>query len=88
MLINKKKISLLFANFGALPKYEIFIKTKIRCLLPLLRDNHFIGEKHVMRYLKRTLDYWPIYESSGELKLHGYTDSDWGRIAKDRKITS
>ena len=37
---------------------------------------YLVGEKHVMRYLKGTLDYWPIYESSGELKLHGYTDSD------------
>ena len=53
-----------------------------------LRDIHFIGEKHVMRYLKGTLDYWLRYASSGEIKLHGYTYLDWGRIAKDRKITS
>ena len=51
------------------------------------RDIHFIEEKHVMRYLKGTLDYWLRYASSGEIKLHGYTDSDWGRTAKDRKIT-
>ena len=88
MLTNKKKISLLFANFGALLKYETFIKTKIRCLLPLLRDIHFIGEKHVMRYLKGTLDYGLRYASSGEIKLHGYLDSDWGGSAKYRKSTS
>ena len=52
------------------------------------RDIHFIEEKHVMRYLKGTLDYWLRYASSGEIKLHGYIDLDWGRTAKDRKITS
>ena len=52
------------------------------------RDIHFIEEKHVMRYLKGTLDYWLRYASSGEIELHGYTDSDWGRTTKDRKITS
>ena len=49
---------------------------------------HFIGEKHVMRYLKGTLDYGLIYASSGEIRLHGYTDSDWAGNTKDRKSTS
>ena len=49
---------------------------------------HLIGAKHVMRYLKGTLDYLLNYASSGEIKLHGYTDSDWGGSPKDRKITS
>ena len=43
---------------------------------------HLIGEKHVMRYLKGNLDYGLRYASSGEIKLHGYTDSDWGASAK------
>ena len=74
-LLTKKKITSI-ASFGALLKYDRFIKTKIRCLLPLVRDIHFIGEKHVMRYLKGTLDYWLRYTSSGEIKLHGYADLD------------
>ena len=41
-----------------------------------------------MRYLKGTLDYGLIYTSSGEIKLHGYVDLDWGGSAKDRKSTS
>ena len=40
-----------------------------------------------MRYLKGTLDYGLRYASIGEIKLHGYTDSDWEGSAKDRKIT-
>ena len=49
---------------------------------------HLIGAKHVMRYLKGTLDYGLRYKSSGEINLHGYVDSDWGGSAKDRKSTS
>ena len=49
---------------------------------------HLIGAKHVMRYPKGTLDYGIRYTSSGEIKLHGYADSDWGRNAKDKKSTS
>ena len=49
---------------------------------------HLIGAKYVMRYLKGTLDYGLRYTSSGEIKLHGYVDSDWGGSAKDRKSTS
>ena len=49
---------------------------------------HLIGAKHVMRYLKGTLDYGLKYTSSREIKLHRYADSDWGGSAKDRKSTS
>ena len=49
---------------------------------------HLIGEKHVMRYLKGTLDYGLRYASSGEIILHGYTYSDWGGSTKDSKSTS
>ena len=37
---------------------------------------HLIGAKHVMRNLKVTLDYGLRYASSGEIKLHGNTDSN------------
>ena len=49
---------------------------------------HLIGAKHVMRYLKGTLDYGLRYRSSREIKLHGYADSNSGGSAKDRKSTS
>ena len=49
---------------------------------------HLIGAKHVMRYLKGTLDYGLRNASSGEIRLHGLTDSDWAGSAKDRKRTS
>ena len=49
---------------------------------------HLVGAKHVMRYLKGTLDYGLRYVSDGEIRLHGFTDSDWEGSTKDRKITS
>ena len=49
---------------------------------------HLIGAKYVMRYLKGTLNYRMRYTSSGEIKLHGYVDSDWDGSDKDRKSTS
>ena len=49
---------------------------------------HLVGAKHVMRYLKGTLDYGIRYASNGKIKLHGFTYSDWEGSAEDRKSTS
>ena len=49
---------------------------------------HLVGEKHVMRYLKGTLDYGLRYASNGEIILHVFTTSDWKGSAKYRKSTS
>ena len=35
---------------------------------------HLSGAKHVMRYLKGTLDYGLTYASNGKIRLHGFTD--------------
>ena len=51
------------------------------------RHVHLVGAKHVMRYLKETLDYGHRYASNGEIKLHGFTYLDWEGSVKDRKIT-
>ena len=52
------------------------------------KHTHLIGEKHVMRYLKGNLDYGLRYASNGEIKLYGFTESDWEGSDKDRKRTS
>jgi hypothetical protein len=41
------------------------------------RGVHLIATKHVMRYLKGTIDYGLRYVSDREISLQGYTDSDW-----------
>ena len=49
---------------------------------------HLVGAKHVMRYLKGTLDYGLRYASNGEIILHGFTYLDWEGSSKDIKSTS
>ena len=53
-----------------------------------LEHIHLVGAKHVMRYLKGTLDYGPRYTSDSEISLHGFTHSEWAGCTKDRKSTS
>jgi hypothetical protein len=43
---------------------------------------HLIAVKHVMRYLKGTMDYGLKYVADSEISLLGYSDSDWvGSVA-------
>ena len=43
--------------------------------------------KHVMRYLKGTIDFGLYYDGSHEYRLYGYTDADWAGSISDRKST-
>ena len=49
------------------------------------RRVHLVAAKHVMRYLKGTIDIG-LY-GSHEYRLYGYTDADWAGIILDRKST-
>jgi hypothetical protein len=52
------------------------------------RRVHPIVAKHVMRYLKGTLDFGLSYNGDHDFRLSGYTDSDWVGSVSDRKSTS
>jgi hypothetical protein len=52
------------------------------------RHVHLVAAKHVMRYLKGTLDYCLCYTGDHHFRLYGYIDSDWAGSASDRKSTS
>jgi hypothetical protein len=52
------------------------------------RHVHLVAAKHVMRYLKGTLDCGLNYHGDHDFTLSGYTDSDWVGSVSDRKITS
>jgi hypothetical protein len=52
------------------------------------RHFHWVAAKHVLRYLCGTVGYGLRYVSGGEVRLQGYTDSDWAGSAVDRKSTS
>jgi hypothetical protein len=49
---------------------------------------HWVAEKHVLRYLKGTVDYGLDYERGDGVKLIGYIDSDWAGCVVDKNSTS
>ena len=53
-----------------------------------LRQVHLVAVKHILRYLKETIDYGLRYGSDCEFGLVGYADSDWVGSVTNRKSTS
>ena len=49
---------------------------------------HLIAAKHILRYLRGTVNYGLKYESNQKINLEGDVDSDWVGSAIDRKSTS
>ena len=49
---------------------------------------HLIAVKHILRYLKGTIDYGLKYDVNKKFNLEGYVDSDWPGSVVDRKSTS
>jgi hypothetical protein len=49
---------------------------------------HLVAAKHVMRYLKGTIDYGLSYDGDHDFTLSGYIDADWVGSVFDRKSTS
>ena len=52
------------------------------------RHVHLISAKHILRYLKSTIDYGIKYEPNQKINLEGYVDSDCTGSSIDRKSTS
>ena len=52
------------------------------------RQVHLIAAKHILRYLKGTIDYGLWYVANCEFGLVGYTDLDWADSVTDQKSTS
>ncbi|KAG8480148.1 hypothetical protein CXB51_024926 [Gossypium anomalum] len=50
--------------------------------------DHFRAVKRVLRYIKGTLNYGMHYSKAKDLRLIGYTDSDWAGSKDDLKSTS
>jgi hypothetical protein len=51
------------------------------------RQEHLVATKDVLRYLRGTMEYGLRYLGDGEVKLQGYTNSDWAGSSIDRKST-
>jgi hypothetical protein len=52
------------------------------------RHVHLVAAKHVMRYLKGTIDCGLSYDGEHDFTLNGYTDANWAGSVFDRKSNS
>ncbi|KAG2404035.1 Retrovirus-related Pol polyprotein from transposon TNT 1-94 Protease [Vigna angularis] len=52
------------------------------------RASHLQGAKRILRYIKGTLTEGIFYSNNSNVKLVGYTDSDWAGDIETRKSTS
>ena len=68
------------------PYICIVVNILIQFLMDL-RHVHLIVAKHVLRYLRGTVDYGLKYDVNKNINLHGYVDSYWEGSATDRKRT-
>jgi hypothetical protein len=68
--------------------YIFFVVNTLIQYLVEPRRVHLVVAKHVMIYLKGTLDFGLYYNGDHDFRLVGYTDSDWAGSVSDRKITS
>ena len=65
-----------------------FVVNTLSQFLTDLRHVHLVVAKHVLRYLKGTVDYRLKYDANQKINLHNYVDSNWEGNATDRKSTS
>ena len=47
-----------------------------------------IAAKHILKYLKGTVDYGIKYDANQKINLEGYVHLDWAGSAIDKKSTS
>jgi hypothetical protein len=51
-------------------------------------ESHWLATKRVLRYLKGTANFGIKYTNEFDVKLTGYSDSDWAGNPDDRKSTT
>jgi hypothetical protein len=51
-------------------------------------EAHYQAAKHILRYLRGTLDYGLFMPAENNIELHTYADADWGRDLDTRRSVS
>jgi hypothetical protein len=85
--LYRQIIGLLMYLTNTIP-YICFAMNTLSQFLVETRHVHLVAAKHVMRYLKGTLDCGLNYDGNHDFTLSGYTDSDWVGSFSDKKSTS
>lgn len=66
-----------------------WIVSKLSQHLPEPKQQHWVAAKHLLRFLKDTIDQELHFQKSeGRLQLEGYTDTDWTADKMDRRSTT
>ena len=52
------------------------------------RKPHLDAARHILRYVKSTLQYELFYETECLIQEHGYINADWASSISDRRSTS
>ena len=52
------------------------------------RRVHWTVAKHILRYIRGTVEYGLVYERRGSVQLTGFIDVDWAGCVEDWKSTS
>ena len=51
------------------------------------RRVHWTTAKHILCYIRGTIEYGLVYEHKGSVQLASFTDADWTGCVEDRKST-
>ena len=65
-----------------------FVVNFLRQFMVDPRRVHWTVAKHILRYIRGTMEYGLVYERRGTVQLAGFTDVDWAGCVEDRKSTS
>ncbi|KAG7815801.1 hypothetical protein KL909_005450, partial [Ogataea angusta] len=65
-----------------------FTVVKLSRYLKQPSQNHLSIAKHVLRYLKGTINDGITYTHTSGVELKGFCDADWGGILEDRTSTT
>lgn len=94
--IDKRTEQKLFQEIvGSLNHLTVFSRPDISCAISCLSqfmqdptETHMKAARHVLRYLKGTCHFRITYKQRKELRILGYSDSNWGGNLIDYKSTT
>ena len=79
--------SLIYAMVCSRPDLS-WVVTKLSQNLSKPRNGDWVMVKHVLQYVKGTLNKKLIYRKCNTVDLHGFSDSDWAGSKTDRRSTT
>ena len=65
-----------------------FVVNNLSQFLTDPRHVHLIAAKHVLRYLKGTVEYGLKFDGNQKINMHSYVDLNWAGSTTNRKINS